>query len=157
MHPERKKNRLLGYDYSRDGYYFMTTRMKKDPFCFGQVKAGRMELNEYGRIVEEEWWVMIDKFPYTLCPAFIVMPDHVHGIVGIDRGRMKRSGVKDPPKVRSLSSLIGGFKMRASKRIHLAGYDSFRWQSSFYDHIIRNERSLHKIIRYIKENPLRAS
>jgi putative transposase len=154
--PQRKGNRLKGYDYSQDGYYFVTICAKDSPTVFGEIRKGSVALSRYGAIADEEWWDMVHRYPYVLCPAFIVMPDHIHGIIGIDRGRIWKLPQKDrPKKVKSLSSLVAAFKMRVSRRIHEEGHRNFRWQKSFYDHIIRNERSLRYIIEYIEENPRR--
>jgi hypothetical protein len=107
------------------------------------------------------------------------MPDHVHGIIHIDtdfyfkiagndqnehvgngRDRSLRSIQQNPaiqtiPKIKPLSELIGAYKTTVSKRIHLHGDVTFKWQKSFYDHIIRNNQSLNNIINYIETNPSR--
>ena len=81
----------------------------------------------------------------------------MHGIwvIGVGNGRDRSlQGASIPPKVKSLSSLIGAFKTTSSKMIHHMGLNEFKWQKSFHDHIIRNNRSLEKIRGYIMHNPL---
>jgi putative transposase len=94
------------------------------------------------------------------------MPDHVHGIihiyadfynhrmltVGNGRDRSLHS-LQTNPKIKPLPELIGAYKTTVSKRIHLAGDVMFRWQKSYHEHIIRNERSLNRIKKYIMKNP----
>ena len=83
------------------------------------------------------------------------MPDHFHGILIIDSpARIVGTGrdLSLHGKVKSLSELIGAFKTRSSKHIHRAGLSEFRWQRSFYDHVIRTDEALEKIRDYIVSN-----
>ena len=97
------------------------------------------------------------------------MPNHIHALIGIDtpvgNGLDRSANTIDassfdggrveprPYTVHSLSTLVGAFKTTASKAIHLAGHDQFRWQKSFHDSIVRNDRSLARITQYIADNP----
>ncbi len=116
-----------------------------------------MVLNEYGKIAEKQWYWLAEQYPYVVLHEFVVMPNHVHGIIEIYRGHIVGTG-RDPSlqqiKIKSLSELMGAYKTTVSKQIHLSGFIKFAWQRSFYEHIIRNEKSLETISEYITSNPL---
>jgi putative transposase len=121
-----------------------------------------MILNEFGEIVERQWLWLGEQYSYVKLHSFVVMPNHVHGILEIDSCMDRSRPVRTRPvskgeeiKIKSVSQLIGAFKTTSSKWIHLAGYDSFSWQRSFYDHIIRNDISYYRISDYIDSNPER--
>lgn len=168
---ERKPNRLQGFDYSQDNLYFVTSCVKNRVCCFGTVSNGEMTPNDCAKIAQKQWFWLGDQYPYVVLHAFVVMPNHIHGIIEINRsnivdcgsvgtGRDVGSGrdlslQRQPtiPKIKSLSELIGAFKTTVSKQIHLVGFPEFAWQRSFHDHIIRNESSYQNIIHYILNNP----
>ncbi len=79
----RRSHRLRGYDYSRPGAYFLTLKTFQSQHLFGTIRAGEMVLNEYGRIVRRCWHAIPDHFPLVHLDAFVIMPDHLHGIVWI--------------------------------------------------------------------------
>lgn len=179
---QRKSNRLKGYDYSKDNLYFVTSCVHDMICCFGDivvvVGTGRdlslhepyMNLNEYGKIADKQWYWLGEQYPYIVLHEFIVMPNHIHGIIEINRNAFvgtgrdlsrnnddrKRTGHDlslPQPKIKSLSELMGAYKTTTSKKIHLAGYAEFAWQRSFHDHIIRDEKSYERISNYIINNP----
>jgi len=148
--PNRKRNRLRDYDYSRDNLYFVTNCVQNKVCCLGHVQGGEMVLNEYGRIADQQWHWLADQYPYVELHAFVVMPNHVHGIIEINRNKINH----DPTvKIKSLSQLMGAYQTTASKHIHLAGLLDFKWQRSFHDRIIRNDEAYQRISRYIENNP----
>ncbi len=176
----RRSIRLPGYDYTQPGAYFVTICTHERAHLFGHVVDGDMVLNAFGKIVWEEWFrsaeirAEIELFP----DEFVVMPNHIHGIVWIMEtndhnvgahgrapviGPTGRSPLRIPPAhprgpaARSLGSFIAGFKSAVTKRINtLRGTPGARvWQRNYYERIIRNERALNAIRRYIAENPLR--
>lgn len=170
---------MRGYDYAQDGFYFVTICVKNQIECFGSVSDSRMNLNEFGKIVENCWHDLINHYWNCRLDEFIIMPNHVHGIVEINnfaRNHMyEGAGLKpartDPPARTdlvnnnekcdraklfkySLSEIIRGFKSFSSRRINEINQKNvFRWQRSFHDHIIRDEKSLWRIREYIKNNP----
>ncbi len=150
MHKRRKSIRLKDYDYSLPGYYFVTICAHDRIHCLGDIIDGKMVLNLYGKIVREQWTWLSEQYSYLELDQWVIMPNHVHGIlhmVGNGRDRSLHT------KIKTLSELIGAFKTTSSKRIHQAGLLKFRWQKSFYDHIIRNEINLNRIREYIINNP----
>jgi len=156
---KRKPNRYKDYDYSNNGYYFVTICTKGMISCFGEINDGKIVLNQYGNIIQKRWLWLQDHFGYVRCDEYVVMPNHFHGILIIDSNVLvgRDLPVRDLslqlPKIKPLSELIGAFKTTSSKLIHQSGFKEFRWQRSFYDHIIRNTKSLNNIIQYIIDNP----
>ena len=158
----RKRNRMLDFDYSSNNLYFVTSCSKDKICCFGEVIDGRMVLNEVGEIAQQQWQWLINKYPYLKSHAFVVMPNHIHGILEIngdlinDDGAMEWTGRDlslQSQKIKSLSELMGAYKTTTSKKIHLMGHNNFVWQRSFHDHIIRNTVYYDKIFEYIITNP----
>ncbi len=169
--PMRRRNliRLRGWDYTQPGAYFVTICTHERVHLFGEIVDGDMRLNAFGEIVWEEWFrsaeirAEIELFP----DEFVVMPNHIHGIVWIVEtddgngyrddtvGAHGRAPLHRPP--RSLGSFIAGFKSAVTKRINaLRGTPGARvWQRNYWEHIICNERALNAIRRYIAENPPR--
>ncbi|MFZ2154065.1 MAG: transposase [Candidatus Moraniibacteriota bacterium] len=141
-----KSARLKGYDYSQNGMYFITICTKNREEFFGEIKNGEMALNEIGKIVKEEWLQTSIIHPNILLDEWIIMPNHIHGIIEIKNVETPRWGV-------SLGSIINQIKSICTKKIWKSGYSDFAWQSRFYDHIIRNDESLNKIREYIRINP----
>jgi len=170
MH-ERKLTRLTGFDYSLSRHYFITICVQGHVHSFGSVENGIMRLSDNGNIANKQWIWLKDQFPYIDLISYIVMPDHVHGIIHIDtdfyyknvgngRDRSLQSIRQNPliqtiPKIKPLTELIGAYKTTVSKRIHVHGDVMFKWQKSFHDHIIRNNQSLKSIINCIETNPSR--
>lgn len=152
----RKRNRLEFYDYSWDGFYFVTICTKNRKNYFGEISNGKMILNKYGEIVEQAWKDLPEHYKNCILDTFTIMPNHVHGIVIIDNYAVV-NGLK-PFTTHGLSEIMQRFKTFSSLRINRVGLNlNFHWQKSFYDHIIRSETSLHKIREYILTNPLKWS
>ena len=81
---ERKLNRLSGFDYSNSGYYFVTICTKNRINYFGNIVDGQMILNTYGQIVEQQWTWLQKQYKYVELDEYVIMPNHIHGIVVID-------------------------------------------------------------------------
>jgi putative transposase len=157
--PNRKLNRLQGYDYSQSGYYFVTICTKNRINWFGAIEHDKVILNASGYIVRRQWEWLAEQYPYVHLDAYAVMPDHIHGIIqivqgGVGNGRDRSVQCDHSLRIKSLSELIGAFKTTSSKSIHETQETGFAWQKSFHDHIIRNERSLNQIREYIVNNPI---
>ncbi len=114
-----------------------------------------MKLNANGKIAEKQWYWLQDQYPYVVLHEFVVMPNHIHGIIEINRSQITKSGHIDISafKIKSLSQLMGAYKTTVSRQIHLNGYPGFAWQRSYYENIIRDETAYCKISDYIINNP----
>jgi len=167
-----KSARLQNWDYSWNGLYFITICTQNREFYFGDVVKGEMILSAIGEIVKKYWYEIPKNFPFVELDEFVVMPNHIHGIIIInkkddneshpDRDAINRvctdvggiTGIKNPMLSDNLSRIIRWYKGRVSfesRKIHL----DFTWQSRFHDHIIRNDESLQRIRDYISNNPIR--
>ncbi len=163
----RHSLRLKGYDYSQAGAYFVTIVTHGRVALFGDVVNGEMRLNRFGEIVQK-WWDDIPKhFPNVETGAFIVLPNHVHGIIVIgddrrgtvpvpqDEGTPQMGGETPPLREPTLGQVVAYFKYQSAKEINAlkGGPVTKLWQRNFYDHIIRNERDLELTWLYIESNP----
>ena len=152
--PERKINRLSGYDYSQNGGYFITICVHNKKRILSSVGDGFPvpKLTAYGRIVEEHICLINKRFPQIAVEKYVIMPNHIHILAVIDRGVL---GTGDPSP--TLGTMVGWLKYQTTKQINLLR-DSVGervWQRSYYDHIIRCQQDYEEIWRYIDENPLR--
>jgi len=159
--------RLRDWDYSSPGYYYVTVCAYDRKEMFGKIVDDEMRLNGYGEIVTDEWRKSFEIRNELNGDEFIVMPNHIHGIVRISgtsvetHGRaslQKQSEHKNGIAIRapkSVSSFIAGFKSATTKRINQIRNTPGHavWQPRFHDRIIRNEKSLFQIRRYIRNNP----
>jgi REP element-mobilizing transposase RayT len=139
---------LKNYIYSSPGMYFVTINTHKNIPIFGQITQGEMQLNPAGKIVQNTWQNLPNTYPGIQIDTFIVMPNHLHGILFLIDGT---------PNTNSVSQIIRGFKTWTARKINELQdkKGSPIWQRSFYDHVIRDERSLEKIQEYIVNNPLK--
>ena len=153
----RKLNRLKDYDYTRAGYYFVTVCVKDRIERFGDVKDGAMISNHWGGIVLDCWNDLPKHYSNLYLDEFVIMPNHVHGIMIIQNDEVGNGLKPFPTKNHGLSEFVRAFKTFSSRRINegLNGKGRFQWQKSFHDHIIRNEQDLTRIREYIVNNPLK--
>ncbi len=150
----RKRNRMLDFDYSQEAIYFLTSCCKNRINFFGEIVNNEMILNKYGEICQQQIEWLQNQYPYIEIHNYIVMPNHVHLLIEINRSISTRRNGNDT-KIKSISSLMGAFKTTTSKKIHHLGNEYFAWQRSFYDHIVRNNKRYEYIFNYITDNPKR--
>ena len=168
--PQRKSIRLKGYDYSQNGYYFITVCTKNRECLFGNISDGKMVLNNYGNIAYSEIINTNNVRPNVEIKNHIVMPNHIHIIIAIvgaycirpndtqitksdnqnkiDIADVCNASLRSPSQ--SVGSIIRGIKGSISKQ---CGFSVF--QHSYHDHIIHNEKSYQKIYEYVENNSLR--
>ena len=161
--------RLRGHDYSSRATYFITMNVFGRLPLFGSVMGEGILLNEFGTIAEEEWARCKHLRMEVDLGAFVIMPDHLHGIVMIAPPEVGSSGSNTdgskPPgralhrRRRSLGALVAGFKSSTTKRINLlrSSPGAAVWQRNYHEHVIRNDRELAAISEYILSNPLRGA
>jgi REP element-mobilizing transposase RayT len=159
---QRKPNRMPKYDYSSRGCYFVTICSKnKEINSFGKITNGKIEFSLFGEIVNKCWQDIPNHFPYVRLDEFIIMPNHVHGIIVIlpkagDLNFHSRFSdrILDRSKM-DLSKIIQSFKASVTREINKTqDYNFFSWQKSFYDHIIHSQKELFQMRKYIYENPI---
>jgi len=153
---KRKLNRLKDYDYSKSGYYFVTICTKNREEWFGKIENGQMLLSRCGEIVRICWDELVQHYMNCSLDSFVIMPNHVHGIIVIDNEKIVGNGLKPFPTC-GLPEIVRGFKTFSSRRINemIKEGNHFQWQKSFYDHVIRNEKSLENLRQYIIYNSLK--
>ncbi len=135
--PVRKSPRLKGYDYSISNHYFVTVCTKYKKCIFGEPG----NLNPCGKIAKQGILLMKEHNPDVRVETFVVMPNHVHILLFLYGGKAR------------LEYVVGTWKAFVTREIHSVHPGMSVWQSSFYDHIVRNERSLQNIWKYIDNNP----
>lgn len=168
----RSSLRLKGYDYSQPGAYFVTMCTQSRECLFGEIANDEVMLNEYGKVVEEEWLKTPRMRTRVELDEFVVMPNHLHAIMMIQEGAATMSmvvGAHSMPTVgahssaplrrmpQSLGSLIAGFKSAVTKRINILRMSPGVpvWQRNYYEHIVRDEDDMNRIREYIVNNPVR--
>jgi REP element-mobilizing transposase RayT len=119
-----------------------------------------MILNEYGKIVQRCWLEIPQHFPNVRLDEFIIMPNHIHGIIVInnDVGVQNFEPLQNKyQKIipRSIGSIVRGFKIGVTKWFRENTNIYTVWQRNYYEHIIRNEKELNEIRKYIINNPLK--
>lgn len=159
----RRSIRLRGHDYTRAGRYFVTLCAARRRPLFGTVVNGRMTLSQAGRIVGEEWLRSAEVRREIVLDEWIVMPDHLHGVVTIQADGQAdhaadRRGAPTGAAPRSLGAMIAGFKSASGRRINalLGTPGEPVWHRDYYDTVIRGADALANIRRYIRGNPARA-
>lgn len=150
--PERKKNRLSGYDYASCGAYFITICTNRRQHLFWNnvgATCGRPPtsppLSPIGEVVRDEILCLDETYEAVQLDHYCIMPNHIHLLLLI------RSDADGRPQVApTISRIIQQFKGAVTKKVGHA-----IWQKSFHDHIIRNREDYLTVWRYIDENPLK--
>ena len=150
----RRSIRLKGYDYTQVGAYFITVCTKNRECVLGDVVNSKIHLNSAGQMIEKWWLELMKKFPTVKKDTHIVMPNHFHGIIIINADC--RGGVTPPLRKYTLGQIVAFFKYQTTKQINQTrGTPGIPlWQRNYYEHIIRDEKELHNIRRYIEGNPV---
>jgi putative transposase len=168
----RRSIRLADYDYSAEGGYYITIVTQGRVNLFGDIIDGEVRLNELGKIVWEEWFRTAILRPNVelLEDEFVVMPNHIHGIIWIDDvdGNTSNSTMNDNPPVgayshtplqspsHTIGAIVRGFKGAVTTRINIQRDQKgvAVWQRNYYEHVISSERDYYNIANYIYSNPL---
>ena len=168
----RRSIRLKGYDYSQEGLYFITICCQDRASLFGRIEDHKMVLNEAGKIAVDCWSAIPEHFPNVILHAYVVMPNHVHGIleIGMSIGAKNLSPLQDDdekhvrannnspiprPKgaSKTVGSIVRGFKIGVTKWMRQNTNVYAVWQRNYYDIIIRNDEAYSTISDYIANNP----
>ncbi|HMS63796.1 MAG TPA: transposase [Ignavibacteria bacterium] len=161
--------RLQTWDYGNDGAYFITICTKYKEHFFGEIVMGEseqeMNLNDIGKIADKYWEEIASHFPIIELGKYVVMPNHVHGILIINNPEKILTSNSDFNDGKTfgqrryqnqgkdtISSIVGSYKSAVTNEIHKF-FPDFAWQPRFHDHIIRNAESFERIQNYIENNP----
>lgn len=154
----RRSIRLKGYDYTQPGGYFVTIVTYQRDCLFGKIVGEEMRLNEFGKIADECWRAIPEHFPSVELGSYVVMPNHVHGIIVINDGRGTRSRAPtreqfQKPVTGSIPTIVQTYKAAVTRRIGQEFNATGIWQRNYYEHIIRNHEDWNRIHKYIEANP----
>ena len=148
----RKSIRIKNFDYSSEHYYFITICCQNRALLFGKIELGNLVLNNAGTMINDVWAKLPNKFPHIKLHNHIVMPNHFHGVIEIIDTSTKT--------VIPLHQIVQWFKTMTTnfyiKNVRLNSWTSFNgklWQRNYYEHVVRNEKSLIAILEYINSNP----
>ena len=181
----RRSIRLKGYDYTRRGAYFITIGTRDRVPLFGRIETGIMHLSEFGEWAEFHWHDLLNHHPNVDLDEYIVMPDHMHGIIVLDGSvratpasphtdptwatpasphtdptwATQTSPLRRPtgPPSGSLGAIVGSYKSAVARRINAARETpgTTVWHRDYYEHIIRDDAELERIRDYIRDNPVK--
>ena len=171
--------RLQNWDYTNQGMYFITICTKNREHYFGEIENNKMILSNAGVIADLMWYEIKNHTKNIELGEFVIMPNHIHGILIITDNTVETFHVvetlhatslhapppslppfikneqmaKISPKSNSISTIVRSYKSAVTKHAHRLGFD-FAWQTRFHDHIIRDQKSFDTITNYIITNPL---
>jgi putative transposase len=155
----RRSIRLKGFDYSQNGYYFITTCTYQRQEIFGNISKHIMQLNPIGDIARNEWLKTPLLRKNVVLDEFVIMPNHVHGIIILDSvGAYCNTPLQNINTFTSPSNTIGaiirGYKSSVTNQINILNHSPNHpvWQRNYYEHIIRNEKQYWAIKQYIQDN-----
>jgi len=161
--------RWTAWDYSSHGAYFITICTANRAHDFGEIVNGEMKLSALGQSAWDCWNEIPNHFPFVELGAFVVMPNHAHGVVIIDKPDIQTvethvvetqnlaslqpsGGNKFGPQSQNLASIVRGYKIGVTKFAN-QNQIPFKWQARYHDHVIRNVKEHERIHEYIAANP----
>jgi len=178
----RRSLRLKHYDYSRAGFYFITICTHGKEHLFGEIVDDEMVLGLAGEMVHKLWYEMIDDFPNVALHEFVIMPNHIYGIIEIvdNNKNLNNVGVPFmgtqelvgnhnskgnhkglPLRAMMVGNVIGAFKslttnayIKMVKNNTLPPFNKRIWQRNYYEHVIRDGVDYERIAMYVVNNPL---
>jgi REP element-mobilizing transposase RayT len=154
--PRRRSIRLREYDYTQVGAYFITVVACGRTALFGRITGGETRLNEFGRIVERSWADLPEHYFGVQCDAFVVMPNHIHGIIVLGEPIVGAGFKPAPTRRHGLPEIVRALKTFSARRINEMRHTPAMpvWQRNYYEHIIRGDGELLRVREYILNNPL---
>ena len=157
--PQRRGLRLANFDYSSPGAYFVTICVQNRVHLFGKIPDGDVRLNDAGHMVHDSWTAITNQFPSVRLDAFVIMPNHLHGLLWLTSPfTAEQDNVAQP----ALPDIMQWFKSWTTAQYRQGvvqhdwtPYPKKLWQRSYYDHIVRHDEALNAIRGYIEQNPAR--
>lgn len=163
FYPKRRSIRLPGYDYTQPGGYFVTLLAHNRASIFGRIVDYSVQLSALGMILENEWLHLPHRFSHVELDAYVVMPNHFHGIILLNEHKSDQSQVSreelegfGQPVAGSIPTIIRSFKSSVTLKVRLTrGFpsDMIIWHRNYYEHVIRTPTALDQIRIYIQGNP----
>ena len=173
----RRSIRLKNYDYSKAGCYFITICTQERLHLFGEIVDGKMVLGDAGRMIHTLWYEIMDDFPNVHLHEFVIMPNHIHGIIeivgadsisaqtcmqkNIDYTVGLRAEMDSAPTGFDIPKIIQSFKRHTTiqyikmvKNGTLPPFNKRIWQRNYYEHVIRNDVDYERVATYTINNPL---
>jgi REP element-mobilizing transposase RayT len=154
----RRSVRLKHYDYSSNGAYFVTVCTNHRECLLGEIIDSKIVVNLAGKMVEDCWHDLPNYYKNIELDYFVIMPNHIHGILILSDANIVGAGLKPAPTVNDeLPEIVRALKTFSARRINESRntLGTPFWQRNYYEHVIRNEESLGKIREYIQSNPLK--
>ena len=156
--------RLKGHAYN-GGMYFVTICVQNRKCVFGLIHEGKMFFSTLGKYADEQFRTVSQHYSYAEIPLWVIMPNHIHAIVIIDKKAdevLQKNNIKQnisqnskiSPRRGTLAVVIRGIKSAVTRYAHIQ-HIPFSWQSLYYEHIIRNNNELNNIALYIENNVLK--
>ena len=150
--PKRKPTRLKDFDYSSDGYYFITICTHNKEALFSKIVGqglapAETKLSEFGKIANAEIKDLENRYENVRIDKYVIMPNHIHAIIIIEK---ETAGASPCP---TLSDVVCAFKSLTTRKCRLINPNQKIWQISFHDHIIRGEEDYLEVWNYIETNP----
>jgi putative transposase len=156
----RRSIRLRSHDYSSPGEYFVTLCTQDRETRFGEILGESMQLNDVGAMVDGRWRELPAKFATIEIGPYVVMPNHVHGVIVLDQPDATPCTASGPDLHPALGAVVQWFKTMTTneyiRRVREGTWPPFRkrlWQRNYWEHIIRDEADLADIETYIECNP----
>ena len=156
----RRSIRVKGYDYSSEGAYYVTIVAYHRDCIFGEIKDEEVHLNDFGNIADKCWREIPNHFRNVELGAYVIMPNHMHGIIMINdnrRGTIYRAPTQEQfqkPVSGSIPTIIRTYKAAVTRRIGREHNATGIWQRNYYEHIVRDEKDLQNKTDYIEANPM---
>ena len=158
--PNRRSIRLRDYDYVQNSAYFVTLCVAQRLCLFGDITDRVMRCSSVGEVVESAWNDLPNHTPRLILDAWVIMPNHLHGIVIFPGDPKAENLAQTMPrglKPGSLGAVVGGFKSAVSREVAVKNLSLIKpfWQRNYYERIIRNDREFNATRKYIESNPVR--
>lgn len=159
----RTSIRLLGFDYTSSGAYFLTLVTDHRRCLFGDIVGEKIQPSSLGDIASEEWLAGPVHRPEIELGAFCMMPNHLHAIISIVahgqnlEGYPRVAPTPRGPGKGSIGALVSGYKAAVTRRYRREKSDpnAAIWQRNYYEHVIRDQEDWNTIEAYIPDNPRR--
>ncbi|TVR13291.1 MAG: transposase [Phormidium sp. GEM2.Bin31] len=150
----RRSIRLKSHNYSNPGFYFITICTQHRTCLFGKIEHRKIFLNPAGELIQTFWQQLPQQFSNIALDSFILMPNHLHGIIQIQD--------KPTPTPKTIGDILAAFKSKTThhyiigvRQNHWPPFPGKLWQRNYYERVIRDNRELDHIRQYIQDNPLK--